>query len=88
MFSLANFKNKLIVLSGGSVCSGHASVFKVSSYNIRQNKWRDEPELNNKRRCHSSCSVGDNVYVFAGFKAFGDYEGTVETLKVDAGQPW
>ena len=85
MFSLTNFKNLLIILSGGSVTSGHASVYKVSSFNIKQNKWRDEPELNNKRRCHSSCSLGESVYVFAGFKAFGDYEGSVESLKVDAG---
>ena len=39
--------------------------------------------MNKARRSHSSCSLGEHVYVF-----FGYHESSIESLEVKAGSNW
>ena len=55
------------------------------SYMIKNNKWRKEPDLAKLRSNHSSCSLGERVFVL-----FGDNidSNSIESLRVDSGQQW
>ena len=40
----------------------------VELYCITSDSWSDAPDLNVSRCCHSSCTLGDRVYVVGGFQ--------------------
>ena len=67
-FSLANFHNKIAVCTGGLNCELQ---FESKTYflEVDKEKWKKQdilPSLNIARYNHSSCVVGDTVYVIAG----------------------
>ena len=65
-FALANFHDSLIVLSGGASRESYQVVSSVDVYSIEADKWSSIASLNQARREHSSCCVGDYVYIAGG----------------------
>lgn len=61
--SLANFKNQLIVLSGGHILPYYTKTNEVYSYELKQDRWIRAPSLNTAFQSHSSVVIGDSVYV-------------------------
>ena len=61
-FALANFKNELIVMSGGSTAG------ETFAFEIARGVWskRKLPKLNFPRHMHESCTLGNRVYVMMG----------------------
>ena len=61
--SVTNFKNKLVVVAGGTneIGSDYAT---VEIYSLVDEKWTKAPKLNERRCNHSSCTLGDSVYLF------------------------
>ena len=83
-FAIANYKNKLIFLSGG-FGSEYVPLhhYNVYVYNIACDYWVLAPRMNRGRMSHSSCTLGEHVYAFA-----GENESSIESLHVKAGQRW
>ena len=79
-FSVANFKNKKIILSGGF----DQAATLVSIYDLELSTWSKAPPMNYGREDHASCCLGDKVYVFSGF----ENQGSIESLDVIHGQEW
>ena len=44
--------------------------------------------MNNGRRNHSTCCLGEHVYVFGGSQVYTDSFGSVESLHVGIGTAW
>ena len=67
--SLAKFYNKLVFAIGGYNPSNFMNILgSVDVYSICENKWlQDVPDLNVKRQQHSSCCLGDYIYVCCGW---------------------
>ena len=40
---------------------------RVVKYDVLNDTWSDAPILNEERKLHSSCTVGNYIYVFFGF---------------------
>ena len=60
--SMANYKDKLIVLSGGYITGGKSSEI----YSIEIDSWSQAPDLHEFRHSHSTHIHGKFVYIFAG----------------------
>ena len=57
--TLTNYKDKVIFMTG-------FSEGEVLFYDIEKNSWSNAPNLIEKRQNHSSCSLGERVYIFGG----------------------
>ena len=55
----------------------------TSSYCIHEDQWKSEPDLKIARLKHSSCILGERIFVLG-----GEHEVSVESLKVGAAQLW
>lgn len=64
--ALASYKTSHIVVSGGQDPQTFKTLASCEIYEIRANKWTKAPNMHFARKCHSSCSVGDYVYVACG----------------------
>ena len=62
LFALANFKNELIILSGGSMAG------ETFAFEIARGVWSERklPKLNFPRHKHESCTLGNRIYVISG----------------------
>ena len=73
--SLVNFADKYIFVSGGEDLSpGLLTKEYFSSteiYNVRRNKWRRAPRLNQPRANHSTRVAGDFLYTCCGSSGVG-----------------
>ena len=56
---------------GASDLNGTESFASVDKYNINRNQWSSAPSMNIPRFYHSSCCLGDNLYVFCGKNSSG-----------------
>ena len=63
-FSITNFRNRLLYLSGGMNFDDDRN--EVYVYDFQSREWADAPSMNKKRFRHSSCSLGEHVYAFFG----------------------
>ena len=65
--SLVNFKNRFIFVSGGTNPQNWDQYYRsVEYYDIATDTWSAAAPLNKSRSYHSSCSLGDFIYVFCG----------------------
>lgn len=70
--ALANYKDKVIFFSGGlngfksPIAVREEDAKKVQFYSVAKDIWREAPNMIVGRSYHSSCCLGDKVYVFAG----------------------
>ena len=64
--ALACFKESYIVVSGGQCPQTHALLQSVDIYKIKANAWKPAPMLTIARKSHSSCCLGDYIYVACG----------------------
>ena len=55
---ICNLKDKYVFASGPSV--------SVERYDIASDSWQMMPSMNEKRNCHASCALGDQIYVICG----------------------
>ena len=58
--SLASFDDRLILITGGS----HLKVF---CYDIRSDKWKKAPAMNQNHIYHSSTVLNTSLYVYSSF---------------------
>ena len=72
--SLTNYKDRFLFVSGGQANPRTASGLKlciliesVYKYDVSNDSWLIAPYMNHKRKLHSSCAVGNNIYAFFGF---------------------
>ena len=82
-FSLANFKNKLVILTGGF--SKNVSVDLTRALQVSSGKWISQnngPSCNTLRHAHGSCIVGDSVYLIGGWEN-SQMVNTIESLKLN-----
>ena len=77
--AICNWKDKFIFLSGGD--GGWRSVEK---YDIADDKWEViKPEMSIVRRRHSSCSLGNYIYVICGYNCHEKiFTNSIERLDV------
>ena len=64
LFAIAIYEEQLAILTGGCGKGSQA----VSFFDLKGNRWSEKPELNDGRMNHSSCCLGNRVYVFGGQK--------------------
>ena len=64
--AIANFKDSHIFVSGGETEIRGRTLKSVEYYSIKADSWSTAPNMNTKRDSHSSCSLGDFVYVSCG----------------------
>ena len=72
--TLVNFKNKFILLIGGTKSS------RVIRYSLALDTWTELPGLEQPRIFASGCALGDSVYVFGGKNNIGKELNTIEKL--------
>ena len=58
--SLASYHDKYLFVTGGM------GLVSVEYYDISMDKWEQGPDLNIPRQSHSSCALGDKLYVCCG----------------------
>ena len=102
-FSVANYRNQIFFLSGGSTNyrnrTAQKSKSQVSAYDNNRKVWYFLPRLNHSRSGHSSLCKGQKVYVFGGL--YVEYRQTspdkaqvtssvksIESFRVGSGQNW
>ena len=77
--SLANFKNKFIFSLGGQ------NYFNTSAdayrYEIKSDTWINIPAMNKSRCSHSSCFMGNHLYVSGGCNLEG-HVASIERLAI------
>ena len=87
VFNLVNYRDRLILMSGG-----YSSAFKtkdmlatVERYDVLQDAWfeDDTPDLNVGRYNHSSCSLGNKVYIFGGVSFSNQDLNSIESLDAE-----
>ena len=61
---MANFNDYLIFITGGSTISYTSS--EVFYYDIKTNRWSCAPKMVKARFDHSSCILGNALYVYGG----------------------
>ena len=72
-FSLVNFYDLLIFLTGGEIIESRDDfTSEVYLYDIKADKWKSGPAMNYKRQNHSSCALGISLYVYGGFNCEKD----------------
>ena len=65
--ALANFHDAIIVVSGGLASQMSNEYLKsVDLYDVKTDIWSTAPSMNTTRTNHSSCCLGDFVYVAGG----------------------
>ena len=72
-FALCNFKNTQVFASGGNYSD------LVGRYEIADDVWQEMPRLMVARCGHSSCAIGDSVYVLCG-RTEHDFLNSIERL--------
>ena len=77
--SVCNFKDKYIFVSGGRVEYETVSN-KVHVYELKTEKWFRGPDMNIRRIYHSSCALGNSIYVICGTNNEGESINTIESL--------
>ena len=82
-FSIANYKNRLIYLTGG-MTNKLVRVDAVHVFDVIKFGWVTAPKMTKARWRHSSCSLGEYIYVFGGL----DSNGAIESLEVKVGCNW
>ena len=75
-FAIANFKNRLIYISGGHADFAQESVM---TFNLRSNKFCDIAPLNYARQGHSSIAHMNQIFVIGGKQNFG-IQSSIEML--------
>ena len=76
-FSLSNFSDQIIFFIGGFFPERFSEVFY---YKIQTDEWIRAPALNQARYGHSSCIIGNSLYVYGGTTSDG-YMLPIERLK-------
>ena len=80
-FALCNLQNTALFLTGGTNNEQHLDTLNsVECYNIEKNEWVKAPSLNINRQMHSSCAIGNSVYVFCGIGYFKCSINSIEKL--------
>lgn len=83
--SLVNFKNRFIFVSGGSNPQNWDQYYRsVEYYDIATDTWSAAAPLNKARSYHSSCCMGDFIYVFCGQQKGGRFTDTIERLDAES----
>ena len=67
-FKLANFLDRFIFLTGGSIDGNFAS--SVEWYDIAKDQWKSTSPMRTARKLHSSCALKDFIYVVGGASAY------------------
>ena len=63
-FGIASLNDQQIFLTGGSG-NGHTYT-SVFCYSVKNDKWTNVMSMNKRRYGHSSCALGDFLYVYGG----------------------
>ena len=81
-YALAKFECEKIYLSGG--CDNHNTAFiEVSVFDLKIGTWKSLPCLNEARLFHSSCTIGQELYVFCGHDDGSRLLRSIEVLKLN-----
>ena len=88
-FSVCNLGNKSIVLTGGLVSVRRENSAKNNIMDVSSGEWQEQslPDLHIARYCHSSCCIGDQIFVACGEGDNREKLDSVEMLSPDA-QAW
>ena len=57
---------------------------KTQIYSVAKNCWQTGPDLVQARFSHSSCCLGDKIYVFGGNQPIGKFLNTIEILNANS----
>lgn len=79
-FSVVNFANQMIVLTGGETIHG-LNVAKTRAFNLLTNDWEELPDLTESRSSHISLALGKCVYVFGGMRDSEDMDSAFNTFE-------
>ena len=88
--SLVSFNKIFIYITGGSdvLKNGKFGTSKkVYQYAIGSDTWTEAAPLNRGRKNHSSCVLGDSIYVCGGINRVRKYRESIEKLTVFASAP-
>lgn len=80
-FSLVNYRNQKIMMTGGRNDAGVTSR-ETHFFNLETGHWEEqkEPDLNQGRIDHGSCIIGYKVYVVCGYDYKKGYLDSIEVL--------
>ena len=83
-FSLLNFKDKLVILTGGTTTGrGKDGQDETYALNVEREQWNDVdelPHLNTKRQGHSSCADSNSIFVVGGDSVSEKFLSSIEML--------
>ena len=82
-FSVANYRDKAIYLSGGWDKDWNTSA-QVFALDLLKSEWRNEANLQQSRCNHSSCTLGEKIFVFGGFSGTDRILNSIEELDLSA----
>ena len=80
-FSVANWANTKIVLTGGQDNSADPSE-KAFAYDIDSGEWQSLPSMNIPRDSHSSTCIGDKLFVACGYISAFELLNSVEMINL------
>ena len=79
--ALANYQDRYVLLIAGRW--GGNYLHSVDMYNVKSNQWQPAPQINQKRRSSSSCSVQKFAYIFGGYNGSSCLN-SIERIDMDA----
>ena len=82
LFSLANFDDKFIFVSGGFDRDYDFVVNKTYRYDIENDFWKQTISMSRPRYAHSSLIVGDCFYLIGGNDEYGSLCSNIEWLTI------
>ena len=85
-FSVANYQNKAVYLTGGKTCCDLLTSIIV--FQLDSETFIEGPPINIGRRSHSSTSSGHIVAIFGGWNNNDQYFSSIEYLDVIVNDRW
>ena len=83
---MCNFLNRCAIVTGGLLDGNEQSSNSTFRFDLWMNQWTELPLFNSERHGHTSCALGDSVYIFGGKQdpniPESDYDSTFERLRL------
>ena len=64
---MANFDDQLIFITGGEILAGGDASNQAFYYEVKTDRWMRAPPMAETRYYHSSCVLGNSLYVYGGY---------------------
>ena len=87
---MCSYINRYAIVTGGCLGVNVKNSSSTFSFDTWKERWSELPSFNSERHGHSSCALGDYVYIFAGQQDFRlpDCISSFERLRLDVDEEY